>query len=336
MNFLVITTSGVAFGFLLTFLAKNLAQRWKIFDLPSSRKMQTVPVPYLGGVSVMSGFLVLVWACSAMRLPVNFEVNSSWKWILGTGIFVVLLGLSDDILRIHYKYKLMLQIVTAATAGLIWSLSDLRSRLFDSQLMQILITLVFLVVVMNAANFFDNMDGLLSGSAVVVLVTYFFFGVSSNQTEVAVLSLGLASSLTGFLVWNFPQARIYLGDAGSLFLGYMIGMIALVLVFPNYSPGFSGIKTLLPLLPILLDAILVVVFRLYRGIHPASPGKDHVSHRLLLLSGSKQRTVLEIWVWILVTSLSSLFFESDRQIMLILPILVMFRMFYIYLKTEAK
>jgi len=133
------------------------------------------------------------------------------------------------------------------------------------------------------------------------------------------------------LLW-YKSFRKQLGTGKK----YMIGIISLVIVFPNNSPEISGVKVLLPLLPIVLDSLLVVAFRLVRGVHPVSPGKDHVSHRLLRLSHSKSKTILEIWSWTLATSLSSLLFESDKQMSLILPILVVVRMLFIYVRTEVK
>jgi UDP-GlcNAc:undecaprenyl-phosphate GlcNAc-1-phosphate transferase len=157
------------------------------------------------------------------------------------------------------------------------------------------ITLLWLVGISNSINFFDNIDGGASGTAAITSLALFFIALQNGQFLVAAMSIVLAGSTLGFLTWNKPPARIYMGDAGSLFLGILIASLV-VRVDTNRELGsFSLLIPFFLLAVPILDTSTAVIKRLVRGVSPFQGGKDHLSHRLMRLGHEKRKAVLLLW-----------------------------------------
>src|SRR5204863_4395801 len=153
------------------------------------------------------------------------------------------------------------------------------------------VTLVALVALMNAVNFLDNMNGMVAGLAAIVLVVFATMSADRGAFGLAVAQLALAGACAGFLRYNFPRARIFLGDAGSLLLGYSLGASA-VLAWIGAPQGWGRIGCILMVGYPLFDLIFVVVTRLREGRHVHVGGKDHSNHRLASVIGCQKRTVM--------------------------------------------
>lgn len=317
-----------------TEIMRRFAIKLNVVDRPSARKMQLSPIPYLGGIALVISFLGCFFVF-ANFLKSRVEINLlSIIVLMGLILLIVLMGLIDDIKTLNYKSKFILQVVTSSITGFVVSVSEFRAFSFDSILVNVFLTALWLIFFMNAVNFFDNMDGLLSGTVLLSLVAYLSHANRLDQLLIAAACLNLMGCLVGFLLFNFPNARIYLGDAGSLLLGFIIGLITIQIDFRNESFLSSAILLMLPILVIIIDSCLVVLFRIFRKVHPASPGKDHLSHRLMLLGRSKKQAVLEIWSLTSVSVLSSIFLIQYLWISVISILLISLRMVIVYSKTQ--
>jgi UDP-GlcNAc:undecaprenyl-phosphate GlcNAc-1-phosphate transferase len=287
-------------GFFLVFFAtyfatdffRIIALRLQILDQPlEAHKYQNAPIPYLGGGAIMS---IIMITCLIGLLNEDFNTKFTVFLILLPSIVMGLVGLIDDILVLSARLKFFLQNTIAIPTSLLLIASESSSRVSGSKLWNFLITAVFYLLVMNSVNLFDNIDG---GVASLMITISFFGGILSvltTQYALATLFVLIAGSSSGFLIWNWPPAKIYLGDCGSLFLGSMLATIFLRLDFPQSPSPDSALLVLLILAVLLLDTSVVIVSRIGRSISPFKAGKDHLSHRLMFLGCNKISTVLSL------------------------------------------
>lgn len=332
---LTVFTISFILSLCLTWVMRQVALKHQIIDHPSSRKMQEKPIPYLGGLGILISFLGS-FTFSYYVLGLANEFNFSILIIpLTLTFFIALLGLIDDLRALNYKMKFLIQCITSVIAGIATSLSDFRAFSFSSNVVNILMTAIWLIFLMNAVNFFDNMDGLLSGTLIISLFAYYIHTSRLDQNLLVAVCISFIGCIAGFLLFNFPEAKIYLGDTGSLFLGFTLGLIVIQIDFRSQPALDASVTLLLPISVILFDAILVVCFRLLRRIHPASPGKDHLSHRLMLSGKSKRVAVVEIWGITLFGSMMSIIFDKSLPYILGASLVVFTRILLVYFKTQS-
>lgn len=268
------TTTAVAV--VLTPLALRLALRWQILDRPNEIKAQESPVPYLGGAAIVVSFATVVGVAAAVRPPVS-GLGDLWA-LLGMGVALSLVGLADDVYGLGPWIRLALEATTGA--GVV--ATGTHAQIFGNHVLDDAVTIVWIVGVTNAFNILDNMDGLSAGVAAVSAVSLFVVAYINGQFLVAVMALSLVGCALGFLRHNFHPARIYMGDAGSLFLGFLLAVLCLRL---RTNPN-TRITIFVPVLIIgvaLFDTILVTVTRLIHRRSPLSGGRDHTSHRLVFV-----------------------------------------------------
>ncbi len=267
-------------------LVRAAALRLGAVDAPDHRRMHLAPTPLLGGVAIFGA------AISGMALVKAFQ-GPALGGLLGASL-ILLVGLWDDLYRISPRNKLLGQIAAAAVllpfgisieiTGLAW---------LDGA-----ITVFWVVGICNAFNLLDNMDGLSAGVAAVAAFCFFVVAAQGEQFIVAGASLALCGACLGFLRYNFGRApaRIFMGDTGSLLLGYLLAVLAVRLVYD--SP-----RWITPLVPIailgvpILDTTFVVICRLKEGRPISQGGKDHLSHRLVAAFGLPPRNaVAALWL----------------------------------------
>jgi UDP-GlcNAc:undecaprenyl-phosphate GlcNAc-1-phosphate transferase len=259
----------------MVFFAKKFADRINFFDLPDGkRKLQSLPIPKTGGIAVAIGYSIVVLLYTSLdnttgNLLLSFTV-------LAPALFASLIGLMDDIRDLSPALRLSLQ---AASGIFAWILGT-RIEVFDNQFLNILIFIFWFMVIVNGINLLDNSDGLaastviVSASAATVLAYYF------GQELIFLLGLSLIGVTLGFLFFNWEPAKVYLGDSGAYFLGSMLAITLVRLKPIDLEAGVSIlIIVLLAILPI-MDTSFVVARRIYRGIHPFTAGRDHLSHKL--------------------------------------------------------
>jgi UDP-GlcNAc:undecaprenyl-phosphate GlcNAc-1-phosphate transferase len=323
-NAIFLLAPAAAFFFTLACvpLVRRLATRWGCVALPKKERWHTRPTPTLGGLAFFPGFFAAVLLFSPNPL------SALPFLIIVTQMFVV--GLYDDFRQINPATKLIGQIISAATA-IFFGYSPL---FFTWQPLDALLTAFWIVGLTNALNLLDNMDGLAGGIAVIAAFYLAFLFNQRGDTEHALLALALAGAAAGFLVHNFYPASIFMGDAGSLFLGSALALLS-VHAHGQASSILSlvAVPTCILLVPI-LDTALVTITRLLRGQSVSQGGKDHSSHRLVILGLSDAQTVLLLYVMACVAGGTAVLIEwfSYSLSLAILPlVLIAFTLFTAYL-----
>jgi len=280
---------GFALSVALVPVARRLAIRIDVVAHPRADRWHRTVVPMLGGVAIgLATLLTGLFSGLGTSLPV----------VLFASMAMFIMGLVDDIMQLRPATKLVAQI--AAAAALVYfgfRLNWLESRLIDS-----VVTMVWVVGLTNAFNLLDNMDGLCAGIAFIVaamLLAGFWTGVTrDNAMPEMILLAATAGAAAGFLVYNFPPASIFMGDSGSLMLGFSLA--ALTLGHQGVRASRSDVLSVIAgpafvlLIPI-FDTTLVTVARLLSGRSPAMGGRDHSSHRLVAIGLSERNAVLVLW-----------------------------------------
>ncbi len=258
-------------------------------DHPEARKLHTSATALLGGAAVFAVALA-TWAASMRFMP---HAPSDWEayYLLFGGLMALALGLWDDRFGMSPSVKMLGQ---AAAATMIVAGGAVPEFGLPHGV-EASITLVALVALMNAVNFLDNMNGMVGGIAAVALAGFAWTSIGRGANGIAAVQLALAGACLGFLPHNFPKARIFLGDAGSLFLGYSLGASAL-LAMKGAPPGWGQAGPVIMLAYPAFDLVFVVVTRLRDGRPVQQGGKDHTNHRLASVLKCPIRTVLTIWV----------------------------------------
>lgn len=273
---------------MLTPLGTRVAWAIGWLDQPEARKLHTAATALLGGAvvflcAVMSWLIVSAWkpVPDDVRLPALF---------LGATIALAT-GLLDDRLGMNPILKIAGQGAAAGTLVVAGLVPDIGLPAPIGALL----TLIALVALMNAVNFLDNMNGVIGGLAAILLAGFAWGSAARGEIAIAVLQLAIVGACVGFLPYNFPRARIFLGDAGSLLLGYILGASAL-LAFQGAPAGWGRIGALLMLAYPVFDMSFVVVNRLREGRKIYVGGKDHSNHRLASVIRCQTTTVLLLWV----------------------------------------
>jgi UDP-GlcNAc:undecaprenyl-phosphate/decaprenyl-phosphate GlcNAc-1-phosphate transferase len=281
-GYLAAFVAPLVLAWFLTPLALRAALRWQAVDEPGERKVQQQAVPYLGGVAIVIAFSVTVLAAAALRAaqgqPAGSEIGAL-AVLLATGVLLALLGLVDDLRGVSIGVRLLAEV----GAGVVVVLSGSGATLIGNPLLDGIATVVWVVLIVNAVNLLDNMDGLSAGVAAIASATFFVLAVTQGQFLVAALSAALAGCAVGFLRHNFHPATIYMGDAGSLFLGFLLAVLATRLELVDSPPLVALFVPLLVLGVALFDTTLVVLERLRHGRSPFQGGRDHTSHRLVFV-----------------------------------------------------
>jgi UDP-GlcNAc:undecaprenyl-phosphate GlcNAc-1-phosphate transferase len=264
-------------------IMRHLALRLGIIDQPTARKVHSDPIPLLGGIAIYGAFVVAL-----MLLGRRFRLNELVSILVGATL-VSFLGVWDDRRSLRPLLKLLGQIVAAS----IVVVTGVRVGTFPWEALNVVVTLGWIVVMTNALNLLDNMDGLSGGVGAAAAIFFLLLAAMNGQYLVGALSAALVGASLGFLVYNFNPASIFMGDAGALFLGFILAVVGIKLRFPE---GLQIVTWMVPVLVLgvpLFDTALVIVSRLRRGLNPlTTPGKDHVSHRLVAMGYTSREAVL--------------------------------------------
>ena len=282
--------------FVITPLFRSIARKLKIMDYSGGRKLQANPVAYLGGLTIITPITLGSFLLIFTSVTINLKQQLYLGLIL-PALAIAIVGLLDDIYQLPPWPRFISQSVVGVITSLILYLSDSGVEVFDNQLLNSLATILWVVTIINALNFIDNMDGLTTSISMVASLALFILSYINNQYLVAALSLAIFASCLGFLFWNKKPASIYLGDAGSLYLGFLLAAISIRIDLDNDSAPIRALVLILILAIPVIDITQVVVSRIAKGKSPFEGGRDHISH-LLLNRGLSQRSV----VFVLTTS----------------------------------
>ena len=271
----------IAFG--ATPLARRIAPRLGVMDIPGPRKVHARPMPLLGGAAI-----VLASIATLLIFENRFEFQQLIGILFGAA-WVSLLGIFDDRWGLRPILKLLGQVLAAG----ILIVSGVKVQVFPIEIINIGVTLLWVVGLTNSLNLLDNMDGLSGGVAAVGAAFFMVMAAVSKQTYVAALSAALLGAALGFLIYNFNPASIFMGDTGSLFLGYMLAAIGIKLRFPDNVTFVTWMVPIMVMGVPIFDTTLVFISRLRRGKNPlTTPGKDHTSHRLVAMGFTTREAVM--------------------------------------------
>lgn len=320
---LLLATAIMAFvvAVCMTPLIRKLASRLNVYAKPNHRTIHKQVVPLLGGISIFAAYLFsfsLLIAFAPSSLDALIEESIVF---IGAGFLILLLGIYDDIKGANSTQKLTTQII-AATLVIIsgYKVSAVIlpiGGIISLGIFSVPVTLLWIVGITNAINLIDGLDGLAAGismgAALIMLAVSLYFGNIASAFPAAIL----ASSLAAFLLFNFNPAKIFLGDSGSLFIGFMLGCFSINGTFRESSAVAMLIPMIVLGIPI-TDTILAVIRRLRKGVHPFHADREHIHHRLLNLGLSHRKVVLLIYAISLSWGLiAMLIFISSSPFMLV-------------------
>jgi UDP-GlcNAc:undecaprenyl-phosphate GlcNAc-1-phosphate transferase len=279
----------------LTPLMRKIAIATDVVDRPnSSHKSHKKPVPYLGGVAIIIGVITVSYSASLLS-----EFTSSTFWlatsVLGPALLLGLIGLWDDIKNLPPLPRFIAQTLAGVFTASVLVITDNVGNPTGSSIFDSIITVVWIVGICNSINFFDNLDGGAAGTVAISSIALAYLALSGDQYLIAALSTVTAGATLGFLVWNKNPAKIYMGDAGALFLGVLLATLTVRFEPNTQTPiGSYLIPILLLAIPI-LDTAIAVLSRVRRHLSPFQGGQDHLSHRLIRAGLSRRQAALTLW-----------------------------------------
>ena len=281
---------------LLTPLMRKIALANGILDRPNSaHKSHIKPVPYLGGVAIIIGVMIVSYLALSFS---NFTWSNFWlaTSVIGPALVLGIVGLWDDLRSLNPLPRFIGQSIAGLVVALFLVLNDNIGNPTGITELDVLITILWIVGICNSINFFDNLDGGAAGTAAITAISLTYLAIIGDQYLIAALSIVIAGSTLGFLIWNKAPARIYMGDAGALFLGFLLATLT-VRFKPatEYSISSFAIPVLLLAVPI-MDTTVAVFSRLRRQISPFQGGKDHLSHRLIRSGFTRKMSVAILWL----------------------------------------
>jgi UDP-GlcNAc:undecaprenyl-phosphate GlcNAc-1-phosphate transferase len=305
------TTIGILFvlaallSMTLTRLMIPLSLRTGIVDRPDGfRKLHDKPTPRLGGVGIYLAFVVSLfilfhagrWTYVAEVIKDNL---AQFRPIVIGASAALLLGVIDDALNLRPRWKLLWQVVIATVsfaAGLrIWAIGNPFGNVVSLGLLSLPLTVLWFVGCMNAVNLLDGLDGLASGACLFVGITLFLVSLETFNLLGMCLMAAFSGAVLGFLVFNFPPARIFLGDSGSMLLGYLIAALSLV---GATMKAEAAVALLIPVIAMglpIIDTALAIVRRWYARSPISMPDRGHIHHVLVKMGYSPRRTVLVLY-----------------------------------------
>lgn len=286
---------------LLTFWARALGIRYKIFNAPGGRRVHTGPVPRLGGPAIALAFFLPVYAL------LLWENQLSWQWqaqsshaaaLLLGGLLIMGIGLWDDIWGLRARYKLLGQILVAVlTYAFGVQIHIITVPFFGDLEMGIFalpVTIFWILGFINALNLIDGVDGLCAGVVFIASVTVFFVAQVSGSPLAGLFAAALAGSMLGFLRFNFNPATIFLGDSGSYFIGYVLATTSII----GAQKSSTAVAVLAPLLAVglpVMDTLWAILRRASHGRPIFAPDRGHIHHRLLDRGFGTKRVVITLY-----------------------------------------
>lgn len=294
----------------LTYFVRLLAHKYKIVDLPTGeRKIHTKAMPLMGGLAIFLTFFMVLFLKRAIILSTNLEPHHYIGFFVG-GLCLMLGGILDDKYNLKPGQQLIFPFlavlsVVAGGVGIEKITNPLGGFIYLGWWSAVLIG-IWLFGMMYTTKLLDGLDGLVTGISSIGAFIIFLFTLTTKyyQPDIAMVSLILAASAFGFLLWNFHPAKIFLGEGGSLFLGYALGVLSII------SGGKIAIALLIMGIPI-LDVLWTIIRRLAKGKNPfKAADRGHLHHRLFDLGLGQRRTVLIFYAFATIFGLSGLFLQS--------------------------
>jgi UDP-GlcNAc:undecaprenyl-phosphate GlcNAc-1-phosphate transferase len=295
-------------------LVIRLAHRIGAVDRPGGRRVHNGNIPRIGGIGIYLGFVAGVGAATLLAGRADsISDRAEYSWIgLAVGVtFIFLAGLADDIWQLRPASKLLLQVAAASLAIMagfqIHAVTLPFIGVLELGAFSVLITMAWILLITNAINLIDGLDGLAGGIALIITATVASVALTMGRFGVVISGLALAGALIGFLKYNFTPARIFMGDSGSQFLGYVIAVISI----RGSQKGATIVAILVPLLVLglpILDLTTAITRRVHRDLKKSNginlrslvrsvgeADREHLHHKLLQLGMSTRKAVLSLY-----------------------------------------
>ena len=309
---------------------RKLAIKVGAVDAPNlARKVQIEPVPYLGGVAIVIGVFVATYSTVIIK-DKDIALAST---VLIPAVVMAAMGLIDDLRGLPPWPRLIAQSAVGVIVAAILISTDTIGTPSQIFIIDAIVTIFWIVGVCNSINFFDNLDGGAAGTVVVISFFTFLIAYDRGQLMVSALSIVTAGATAGFLIWNRPPAKIYMGDAGALFLGIIVAVLTIRLN-PDIQPNWKSLSIPLFLMAIpLLDTSVAVTSRLARGISPFTGGRDHLSHRLMRKGLERRTAAITLWVLAGVYgTISFAIYKGQSSALIILAALTWAYLFFFFIR----
>ncbi len=280
-------------AFFSTKVIGRIAAKLKILDHPNERKIHKKPIPLLGGLAIFVSYVGTI--------VFNFNFSRELKGVVIGGTIILIIGLIDDIKHVPATWKLISQVLASSILILHGVKLSFLPNTWWGNAGEVLLTVIWVVGITNAVNFFDGMDGLATGLTLIGSLSFFIVAEITGQSYLAFLTIALAGSCLGFLKFNFKPASIFLGDAGSTFLGFTLAGIAVMGNWAEKDPKVALSLPIIILSVFIFDMIYITIARVWDGRVRnfkgwiEYTGKDHLHHRLVALGFNETQTVLLIY-----------------------------------------
>ncbi len=296
----------LAFGVSLaaTPFVRILAHKIGAIDVPDARRVHDHPIPRMGGLAIFYGFLISL-LCFA-------RVDMQLKGIIIGALVIVAVGIVDDVKQLGAKIKFAAQLVVALVVvahGVVIEYISVPSFVNETGILSlgyfaVPITLLWIVGVTNAVNLIDGLDGLAVGVSSIATFSLFFIAILAGEMQVALITAALAGGCLGFLPYNFNPAKIFMGDTGSTFLGYILSIVCIQGLFKGYVVISFIIPFLILGLPI-FDTAFAIVRRVWNKKPIMAPDRGHLHHKLMDMGFSQKQTVAILYVITSILALSA-------------------------------
>lgn len=290
LQYIPIMIVGFAAALCLTPLTRQIAMRLGVTAAPSRRNIHVRHMPLMGGAAIYIAFVL-----SILLFSPPTHLKELGAIVAGTTL-LAWIGYLDD--RKHLSPRLRLLVMMAA--ALVVTLVGVQIRLFGLQWIDIPLTLFWIVALINALNWIDNMDGLAAGTAAIASGFFLFMAVTQGQILVSMLAAAIFGSAIGFLTYNFNPSSTFMGDMGAYTLGFVLAILAIKLKFAEQSLNVTWMVPVLVLALPIVDINLTIFTRLIERRPLMLGGKDHVSHRLLRMGFSQRQALLLLYVFSLI------------------------------------
>ncbi|WP_417339609.1 MraY family glycosyltransferase, partial [Evtepia gabavorous] len=292
-------------SFIATPVVKSIAQMVGAVDVPKdNRRMHNHPIPRMGGLAIFLGFL--------LSTLIFVPMSSSMRGMLLGGVIIVILGIFDDIYALPALPKLLVQIAAALVAVLHGNVIQVLSNpnIFSENpywtlgSLAVPLSVIWIVAITNAVNLIDGLDGLAVGVATISSLTMLVIAMLVSENVVALMMAALAGGCIGFMPYNLNPAKIFMGDTGSTFLGFVLATVSIQGLFKFYTIISFAVPFLMLGLP-LFDTCFAILRRLAKGQSPMAPDRSHVHHRLIDMGFNQKQAVAILYVISAILGLSA-------------------------------
>ncbi len=300
-------------SFLMTPVVKTFAYKVGAIDVPKDeRRMHKVPIPRLGGLAIFIGFMVSI----LLFVPITPEMRS----ILLGAVIIVVLGVVDDIMALPALLKFVVQIVAALVPALggVRILAFSNPNIFSQNLYWVLgglsipFTVLWIVAITNSVNLIDGLDGLANGVSAISATTMLVIALLASESQVAVVMAALVGACVGFMPYNLNPAKMFMGDTGATFLGYILATMSIQGLFKYYAVISFVVPFLILGLPI-FDTSFAFIRRIAHGQSPMHADRGHIHHRLIDMGLSQKQAVATLYVVSAILGLSAVVLTTSGE-----------------------